>query len=64
MKDLIIDIQEAVARGELSTEIADRWNIPLTWVWEAMEMAREEELRAWESAGWDTMYEDRFAIED
>lgn len=64
MKDLIIDIQEALARGEHFMEIAYRLDIPYTWVLEAMEMAREEELRAWEAAGWDTMYEDRFAIED
>ena len=53
MKDVMIDLQEAVARGNLSfSEIASLYGVPLNWVYlaltEVLEQAKymDEDTRA------------------
>lgn len=44
MSELILDLQEAIAEGYLSFgEIAQRFEVPLSWVVEAAEMMGEYE---------------------
>lgn len=63
MSDLIIEIQEAVKKGELSfAEIATRYDVPVSWVDEvAMDLADQydesmdgDHASALASAGWGT----------
>jgi hypothetical protein len=43
MADLIIDIQDELAIGELSfSEIATKFEVPVSWVVESAEMMEEE----------------------
>lgn len=43
MSDLVIDLQEAIAEGYLSFgEIAQRFQVPYSWVVEAAKMMEED----------------------
>lgn len=53
MRDLIIDIQDEIAREVLSfPEIARKYEVPLSWVNEAWDMLCEQENHEAELAAW------------
>ena len=58
MRDLIIDIQEEIERGQLSfQEIARKFNVPLNWV----DIAHGELMQCYMNDSW---YEEQFELND
>lgn len=58
MRDLVIDIMEAIEQGQLSfREIATKFNVPLGWV----DIANGELLQQYVNDNW---YDDQFELSE